>query len=556
MDTEINISAKSTEIKISIVMAYHNRKPQTVTTLNQFQKTYAGKYNFEVIIVDDNSREEEKLHEILNNYSFYINYIIIDKNEKGENINPCVVYNKGFLQCRGEIIVIQNPECYHVGDILSNVLNMNENYYLSFSCYTANSFELTKELLTSSDIIAKINDSSFNQRNHRIYGLNWYNHPIYHPTGYHFCSAIHKSKLDLIGGFDTRFAEGYCFDDNEILLTIRHNLKLNVRIIPPDNVFVIHQFHEKNASFEIENKPDSNIIKRKWIKNKTLYDSMLESHKNNFQYPKLLHLYWDGSKMSYLNYLTIVSFNEYHKNWKIIVHMPTDRNTEIIWKTSEQKLIYNETCYFDKVKKVSNVIIKYINLNEIGFRNDAPEVIKSDYFRYYILQKHGGVWTDFDIIFTGSIEEKMNFAEDTVIFRCVDPVYGGVYYPIGLLIAKPNNKFFNFLMNEAKIRYSPNDYQSIGAEMLKSLFLNTADDILSKNLGTIKICNHEYYLPWPWNQLEEFLVKKDNILPDKNVGIHWFNGATQSKQFAIDLDRRLHDFNITCYLDKFISKYI
>jgi hypothetical protein len=135
-------------------------------------------------------------------------------------------------------------------------------------------------------------------------------------------------------------------------------------------------------------------------------------------------------------------------------------------------------------------------------------------------------------------------------------VYGGVYYPIGLLIAKPNNKFFNFLMNEAKIRYSPNDYQSIGAEMLKSLFLNTADDILSKNLGTIKVCNHEYYLPWPWNQLENFLVKKDNVLPDKNIGIHWFNGATQSKQFAIDLDRRLHDFNITCYLDKFISKYI
>jgi glycosyltransferase involved in cell wall biosynthesis len=53
-------------------------------------------------------------------------------------------------------------------------------------------------------------------------------------------------------------------------------------------------------------------------------------------------------------------------------------------------------------------------------------------------------------------------------------------------------------------------------------------------------------------------MKKENVLPVNNVGIHWFNGATKSKQYAIDLDKRIDntEFTITCYLDKFVSEYI
>ncbi len=40
-------------------MAYYNRKQQLLLTLNQFERLYANKYNFEVIIVDDCSEEKE-----------------------------------------------------------------------------------------------------------------------------------------------------------------------------------------------------------------------------------------------------------------------------------------------------------------------------------------------------------------------------------------------------------------------------------------------------------------------------------------------------------------
>ena len=63
---------------ISIVMGYYNRKQQTINTLNYF-KNYKD-YNFEVIIVDDNSTPEHQLDDIIKNYTFPIKYIKITKN--------------------------------------------------------------------------------------------------------------------------------------------------------------------------------------------------------------------------------------------------------------------------------------------------------------------------------------------------------------------------------------------------------------------------------------------------------------------------------------------
>ena len=38
-------------------MAYYNRKPQTLETLKGIEKMYTFKYNFEVIIVHENSNQ-------------------------------------------------------------------------------------------------------------------------------------------------------------------------------------------------------------------------------------------------------------------------------------------------------------------------------------------------------------------------------------------------------------------------------------------------------------------------------------------------------------------
>ena len=100
--------------EFSIVMGYYNRKKQTIRTLDKFAELYTSQ-NYEVIIVDDNSTEEHDLTDVISNYKFPINYIKISAEEKGGRINPSSVYNKGFREANGKIVVIQNPECIHMG---------------------------------------------------------------------------------------------------------------------------------------------------------------------------------------------------------------------------------------------------------------------------------------------------------------------------------------------------------------------------------------------------------------------------------------------------------
>ena len=433
-----NIRNKNT--KISIVMAYFNRKPQTLETFKGFEKMYAGKYNFEVVIVDDNSNDENRLEEDIKQFSFPINLIVISKEEKGDRINPCIAYNRGFAEATGEIIIIQNPECFHVGDIINHTLSvLSEQDYFSYSCFTANSPEITKKMIEYENVFELIKSQEFLDKNvtDASTQMNWYNHPTDtahggRNTAYHFCNAIYKSKLDLIGGFDKRFADGYCFDDDELLLAVKYNLKLDIKIIEPEKCFVIHQYHTKNPSFNIDKQDDNNEIKQKWLKNKKLFQckklnyilenedvelnkiteilidnkilkkvyliennfnniinklnnySIQNTNYNNYKpqngiynplnidfinnIPKILFTYWDMSNLTFMHFLTLYTIRKHHPDYDIILYYPKKRFTAKTWKSFENKIQTTCKSYINYLKLLNIKII------EIDFEENIPDI--------------------------------------------------------------------------------------------------------------------------------------------------------------------------------------
>jgi GT2 family glycosyltransferase len=212
-------------------MTYYNRKVQLYNTLNSINNS-KYKDNIQIIIVDDCSSDEHKLNlyelkKINNNIELYIL-----KDEDKWYINPCIPYNIGFNKIKYDNVIIQNSECYHNGDIIEYIINnLTIKTYLSFSCYS---------LKNNQDI----NIVNIENRSVTFDGDNgWYNHSIYRPTNYHFCSAIKKENLTLLGGFDERFANGIGYDDNEFLIRI-DRIKLIKSIIDIPHVF--HQYHYNN----------------------------------------------------------------------------------------------------------------------------------------------------------------------------------------------------------------------------------------------------------------------------------------------------------------------
>lgn len=240
-------------MKVSIVMAYYNRKEQLKITLDSIKRS--NHLDLEIIIVDDKSDEEQMLDGFIKDYNLNIKLIRI---EDKKHINPCVPYNMGLREAQGEIIILQNPEVCHIGDVIKYVVdNLKNNDYMCFTCYGLSDLhenskvdsllrsgsytELKKHILLKSD---KIGGNSLFRND--VGG--WLN-SAQHCVGYHYLSAIYKDDLvkKMNYGFDIDYADGLCHDDDDFVRRIYKN-NFNVKMpdfLKNDSPYGIHLWHEK-----------------------------------------------------------------------------------------------------------------------------------------------------------------------------------------------------------------------------------------------------------------------------------------------------------------------
>jgi GT2 family glycosyltransferase len=251
---------------ISVVTAYYNRKKLFIRTLESMMPYY-GKIDFEVVVVDDGSNEEERLEGLVQDFPF-LRVIRLEKENKWYK-NPCIPFNIGFAAIKGDKVIIQNPECYHLGAILEYVdKNLTTNTYLSFGCYSLDQENTDNDALFEDKIhignVIKANNKSFKTDG----DLGWYNHSKFRPEAFHFCAAMTLEDLLDLGGFDERYANGVGFDDDEFIWRIKAK-KMNINFI--DDHIVLHQNHYVKPDNIIEaNKKRFESYKR----NKILFEEI------------------------------------------------------------------------------------------------------------------------------------------------------------------------------------------------------------------------------------------------------------------------------------------
>src|SRR5207248_1387693 len=105
-----------------------------------------------------------------------------------------------------------------------------------------------------------------------------------------------------------------------------------------------------------------------------LYDAII---------PKVLYTYWDGSVMSFLEYLTIVTFKEHNPDYDIVLYM-----------SETYKEVKQGVNYLEDLLRIKWLKVRKMDFEKIGFKNDISESIKSDYLRYWLLANYGGIWSD------------------------------------------------------------------------------------------------------------------------------------------------------------------
>lgn len=230
-------------------MTYYNRPQQFRLTLRSIEYYCKNKEDLEIIIIDDASDANQLASKVVEGINLPIRVVYIPP-EKHWWINPCIPFNIGIREAQGEIICLQTPECVHYGgDLLGYVReHLTNTNYLTFSCYIAKSnyhsafAEALKEPKTG-DMLSKIWETISPMED-----KEWGNHSRHRPTKYHFLSAITKSNMQQLGGFNELFADGYAFDDDEFLFRVEES-GLNVEIVPVSKGFVTHQWHAKSNTY-------------------------------------------------------------------------------------------------------------------------------------------------------------------------------------------------------------------------------------------------------------------------------------------------------------------
>lgn len=221
-------------MKLSIILPYYNRRNLILNTLKSID-CFARDKDIEVIAVDDGSDEEQHIRDFrFKNFGFTILKLERDPVWRG----PCMAYNIGFNAATGDVIMINSSECIHIGNIIGYVFeNFKSKDYICFSANMGkpehqerlNNFDWSKPFVAKrlKELIDPIK--------------NWWGCHSTIGNYIPYCAVISKEDMEILGGYDSRFAIGVGYDDYDFFHRVK-NLKLNMSFV--DDPFCFHQWHK------------------------------------------------------------------------------------------------------------------------------------------------------------------------------------------------------------------------------------------------------------------------------------------------------------------------
>lgn len=207
-----------TEQTISVVMTTHNRSRQLYFTLDTITKS-RDHNKVQLILVDDSSTDKVMLDKLAT-YPFAVTFIQIN-NDKKYWYNPCVNYNIGFQHIKGAIVIIQNGEVCHIGDVLATMDKIQDNHYYAYDVKALKDFKANEQIYTG------ISQSTSGMLDISVYDkpgiyTQWYQHIQHRNAYYHFLTACTKATFDKVATFSLDYTFGNSYDDDDFVLKIKH----------------------------------------------------------------------------------------------------------------------------------------------------------------------------------------------------------------------------------------------------------------------------------------------------------------------------------------------
>ena len=219
-------------MKYSVIMPYYDRLAQLERTLISFGHHYHSRDDYEIIVVED-KKNTDGLNELLARF-IHLPLRWFRMGICEENHTPSKHYNEGAKIAHGQYLILTNPECLHLTDILGGCdrILAGEPEYVYIVCACRH---VTR---------CSMGPSGFDSLSYRE--GSWYQHSRLRNKQLNFCSIIPAAFYRAIGGFDEEFGPGYAYADDDF----RDRVKANAtRLFVNDDLVVLHQEHRKFHSY-------------------------------------------------------------------------------------------------------------------------------------------------------------------------------------------------------------------------------------------------------------------------------------------------------------------
>lgn len=252
--------------------------------------------------------------------------------------------------------------------------------------------------------------------------------------------------------------------------------------------------------------------------------------------PKILHTYWDRSPMSYLQAFTVRSFHKYNPDWDINVYIPKQS-----YKGIDSYIpSYNGKDYFYLVEQAKYINIVEVDLDEYSINKDLHNILRSDILRYHLLYNHGGVWSDFDVLWLKPMDyfDNITYYGDvspddiTAVVSLMKETAGG--HSIGVMIHAQHDEYIKDIIELTKQVKPPYTHEVFGSVMMSAKYPTLESLKGFKGLVGVK---HLTYYPYDihppnptFNKL--YLANDLSFLTKDTICLHWYNGKDLSKQYV------------------------
>jgi len=512
---------------VSVVMPTYNDAKYLKSAIDDIlNQTYA---NFEFIIVNDGSTDETA--QILESYAKQDSRIrVFDK----ENGGTGSALNHGFRQARGEFgtwVSSDDNKQPNYLEVLVNVLKKNRDIEFCCSAFYSAYFKRIIRAYAPSEVgLKRFHISNQNEHDQNCSGQTFIVDD--------WCELNNYSCM-----------LGVCF-----LFTMRLKQKVGDYLeIPGEDYYMTMVMGKNSRTAYVDsclgthnNPKDSMSMADRSCTSEANAKSRIYFRNSNRwklnKIPKVANFYWGSQKMSFMRYMTIKSFKKHNPDWSVHLYMPKIVSTETAWRKIDNHHQNDSTDYkskedyFEQLLSEEPIKIIKVDFSKTVVGSSGSEPHKSDFLRWSVLYQKGGLWSDMDIIYHKPMTELYfnnyeNSQTDLIVSYDERHIENGVNLtPIGFLLTKPKNSFFNSLAKKSIKLFDPNYYQSIGANMWMTSYPNIESIRQSHHLRVLNLDYNVIY-QFDWNNLDQIYQSRTKKLNDKSIGIHWYGGHPISQQF-------------------------